>query len=71
MGDEMSDKIQPLSFRPADFCLRNGIGMTTFYRLVNEGQITARKIGKATVVLIEDEQAWRASLPKRAEMVAA
>jgi predicted site-specific integrase-resolvase len=60
----MTNEIEPRAFRPREFCRRNGIGLTTFYALLNEGKLKARKIGNATIVLADDEAAWLASLPE-------
>jgi len=46
-----------------DFCVRNAIGRSTFYKEVRAGRLMLRKIGRKTVVLREDEDAWRQSLP--------
>jgi excisionase family DNA binding protein len=39
------------------------IGRSTLYRSLRSGALRARKIGKKTVVLREDLQAWLQSLP--------
>jgi excisionase family DNA binding protein len=44
-------------------CDRLRISRTQFYELLKAGQITARKIGRRTVVLEADVQAFLASLP--------
>lgn len=52
------------ALRPKEFCERNGIGRTTFYQEVKNGQLKIRKAGKATIIPIEQEREWLASLPE-------
>ena len=40
-----------------------GIGRTKFYREIAEGKIKPRKIGKKTIILAEDIEAYLQSLP--------
>jgi predicted DNA-binding transcriptional regulator AlpA len=46
------------------FCQRNGISRRTFYELVKDKKLVARKVRGKTGVTREDAAAWRASLPK-------
>lgn len=39
-----------------------GLGKTKIYQLINRGQLKARKIGKRTIILKEDIDAFLASL---------
>lgn len=64
LGDVMARKVDT-------FCERYGIGRSTFYKEVRAGRLKIRKIGRATVVLREDEDAWRLSLPIANTMEAA
>lgn len=40
-----------------------GIGRSTLYALIKEGQLPVRKLGKRTLVLREDLEHFMASLP--------
>jgi excisionase family DNA binding protein len=51
-----------LAYRPREFCEALGIGATKFYQLVREGRLRVTKLGKATIVLDEDAQAFMRSL---------
>jgi hypothetical protein len=46
------------------FCERNSIGVTTAYAEIAAGRLIARKCRSRTLIALEDERAWRASLPK-------
>jgi len=52
------------SFSLREFCDRNDIGLTTAYAEIKGGRLIAHKAGARTLVFEEDEDAWRASLPK-------
>ena len=41
-----------------------GIGRTTIYGLINDGSLPAKKIGKRTVILIDDLKRYLAGLPR-------
>ena len=58
------------AFAVREFCARYGICRDTFYREVRRGRLRALKIGKKTVVLRLDAEAWVASLPKVQSVVA-
>lgn len=46
-----------------EFCGWASIGRSKFYQEVNEGRIRLRKIGRKSVVLMTDANAWLANLP--------
>lgn len=52
------------SFRIPEFAHRNGISRAQVYVELKEGRLNARKVGSATLITIEDESAWLASLPQ-------
>jgi excisionase family DNA binding protein len=56
------DNRKALSVR--EFCARYGICKQTFYDEIHRGRITAKKLGKKTVILRTDADAWAASLPE-------
>ncbi len=41
-----------------------GVGRTTLYRLFEQGKLTPRKVGKRTLILMEELEAFIQSLPK-------
>jgi excisionase family DNA binding protein len=43
------------------------IGRDSFYRLVREGKLPARKLGRRTIVLASDLEAFLKGLPKLGE----
>lgn len=44
----------------------SGIGKTTLYKLFNAGELTPRKCGKRTLILVEDLKRFLESLPTAA-----
>ena len=52
-----------LAYSPREFGRRNAIGLTTVYEELKAGRLTARKIGRRTIVLASDEAKWRDALP--------
>lgn len=46
----------------SNFCARYDISRSTFYAEVQRKRLVARKIGNRTIVLNDDEAAWRDSL---------
>lgn len=46
-----------------EFLTLSGLSKTSFYNEVNAGRLSARKIGRKTVIAAEDAAAWRANLP--------
>ena len=47
-----------------DFCHVYSIGRTLFYDEVAAGRLRVRKVGKKTLVLASDGEAWANSLPE-------
>ena len=43
--------------------LRAGVGRSTIYSAINSGALTARKIGRRTLILDVDLKTWLGSLP--------
>ena len=52
------------AFAVREFCARYGICRDTFYSEVKRGRLRALKLGKKTIVLRPDADAWAASLPE-------
>jgi hypothetical protein len=59
------------SFRVDEFAARNSISRAQVYVELKEGRLGARKVGSATLITTEDEDAWLASLPTLKSDVAA
>ena len=45
------------------------ISRTTFYKEVSEGRIPLKKVGKRSLILMRDAEAWLNSLPTANEKV--
>ena len=52
------------AFAVREFCDRYGICRDTFYAEVRRGRLRALKLGKKTIILKSDAEAWAASLPE-------
>jgi predicted DNA-binding transcriptional regulator AlpA len=50
-------------FTIAEFLQRYGIGRSRFYEEVAAGRLPLRKLGKKSLVAIDDAEKWLASLP--------
>jgi predicted site-specific integrase-resolvase len=50
-------------FSLAEFCFRNGIGRTTAYKEIKEGRLRPKKVGKRTLISLEEEARWFGSAP--------
>jgi excisionase family DNA binding protein len=53
----------PIAYTIPDFCRTFGIGRTTVYRLIDDGKIEVRKVGRRTVIDAASAVLWYASLP--------
>jgi len=42
-----------------------GIGRTTVFEEIRHGRLVARKMGRRTIIMAVDRDAWLKSLPKR------
>jgi excisionase family DNA binding protein len=51
------------AFAVNEFCARYGICRETFYSEVRRGRLRALKLGKKTLVLRADADAWVATMP--------
>jgi hypothetical protein len=56
--------VQPKrAFRIEEFAHRNSISRAQVYIELKTGRLNARKVGSATLITIEDENAWLSALP--------
>jgi predicted site-specific integrase-resolvase len=46
-----------------EFCYRNGIGRTTAYKEIKQGRLQPKKVGKRTLISLEEEARWLAKVP--------
>ena len=51
------------AFRIEEFAHRNSISRAQVYIELKTGRLNARKVGSATLITIEDENAWLSALP--------
>jgi hypothetical protein len=51
------------SFRIEEFAHRNSISRAQVYIELKAGRLNARKVGSATLITTEDEDAWLRALP--------
>lgn len=53
---------QVIPFRAAvsvnDFCAANSIGRTMFYKLLKQGRIRVIKVGRRTLIPLQEVSAW-------------
>lgn len=69
---EIKVNAQRTALGPAEIAARNGIGIATVWRAIASGALVARKLGRRTLIKVEDESAWLEALPRaRASRVAA
>jgi excisionase family DNA binding protein len=54
----------PLAHTIAEACARSGIGRTAMYKLINTGQLPARKHGRRILILTEDLRRCLQLLPR-------
>jgi len=46
-----------------EFVQRYGVGRTTAYQEISSGRLRARKIGKRTIISVDDAEEWLHRLP--------
>ena len=52
----------------AEFCRAYGIGKTSAYAEIASGRLRVRKVGRRTLVLKEEAEAWASSLPSTGDV---
>jgi predicted site-specific integrase-resolvase len=58
-----SEYLERNCFSLSEFCFRNGIGRTTAYKEIKQGRLHPKKVGKRTLISLEEETRWLASIP--------
>jgi excisionase family DNA binding protein len=51
------------AYSVAEVMVQSGLGRDTIYKAIHQGRLKARKLGRRTVVLASDLQAFLESLP--------
>ena len=54
------------AFTVSEFINWARIGRTKVYQLINDGELKVRKVGRKTLILRKDAEAWLESLPEAA-----
>jgi hypothetical protein len=47
-----------------EFCQRYGPGKSTAYQEIHAGRLRARKVGRRTIILVDDAECWLRDLPE-------
>jgi excisionase family DNA binding protein len=55
--------MQPIAFSIAEACAACHIGRTRIYEAIREGQLSARKHGRRTLIVSADLHRWLENLP--------
>jgi excisionase family DNA binding protein len=50
--------VEPLAFSVDDSCRATGVGRTTLYAAIKNGELRATKVGRRTVILRADLESW-------------
>ena len=67
---EMTDNLSstphsaPLGLGVTDAARAAGVGRTAIYEALKSGTLVARKLGRRTIILVDDLNAWLTSLPR-------
>jgi hypothetical protein len=61
--DTSGQTVAKRAFRIEEFAHRNSISRAQVYIELKTGRLNARKVGSATLITIEDENAWLSALP--------
>jgi len=62
----MQKEIQCAAFTVEEFIQWARIGRTKTYQLISEGSLKSRKVGRKTLILRSDAEAWLNALPEAA-----
>jgi hypothetical protein len=65
MRDDSAVPNEPIgAFTVAEFCQTYRVGRNTFYGELKAERLSARKVGKKTLVLKAEAERWAQALPK-------
>jgi hypothetical protein len=51
------------AYTPSDFCAAYGIGRKKLYAEIKSGKLSARKVGRRTIILMQEAERWEKELP--------
>jgi excisionase family DNA binding protein len=60
---ELARRARQRALSIAEFSERYGVGRTTTYEEIKSGRLRARKIGKRTLIIVDDAEQWLRHLP--------
>ena len=55
-----------LAYGISEFCEAVGLGKSKIYLEIASGALRARKLGKRTIIEVDDAKAWLRNLPQKA-----
>ena len=64
-GNVTGRAIPRLGLNPDEAAVAAGVSRTRIFEAIRDGTLTARKIGKATIIEPDELQRWLRSLPTR------
>jgi excisionase family DNA binding protein len=53
----------PIAYNITEACAAGGVGRTTLYEAIRSGELRAVKLGRRTLILVQDLTEWITSLP--------
>jgi excisionase family DNA binding protein len=62
-GGDGRKPFAPRAYRITEVCKASGLGRTTIYAAIKSGDLSARKCGRATIVLADDLETFLRNLP--------
>ncbi len=60
----MENKVERSSYTVAEIASRNHLGVATIWREIAANKLAARKLGRRTIITLEDERAWLDAMPR-------
>jgi excisionase family DNA binding protein len=60
---EVARRTKQRALSISEFSARYGVGRTTTYEEIKSGRLRARKIGKRTIISVDDAEDWLLHLP--------
>ncbi|MBN9454290.1 MAG: helix-turn-helix domain-containing protein [Bosea sp.] len=67
MHQRTESPTKPLAYSPQEAARAAATGVNTIYQELNAGRLSARKLGRRTLILAADLEAWLRSLPTMKE----
>lgn len=56
--------VSHISVKPKEASLITGVGRTKLYEAINNGELTAIKRGRSTLLMVDDLRKWMENSPK-------